>query len=69
MPPLRALGLGLAICLQLVAAIPLSDRSVAARDCKPSRVTTPLGPTPTLPLTGGMDPSESLLSIQTHLTC
>jgi len=53
MPSLRALGLGLAILAQLVAAKPLANRAVAAPDCKPSTITKPVGTTPTVPLTGG----------------
>jgi len=58
MPSLRALGLGLILLLQVATASPLAirevaDRAVAATDCKPTSVTKPTGPAPTLPLTGG----------------
>ncbi|KAE9378119.1 hypothetical protein N431DRAFT_500819 [Stipitochalara longipes BDJ] len=53
MPSLRALGLGLVLLLQVATASPLSNRAVAAADCKPTSVSKPTGPAPTLPLTGG----------------
>lgn len=57
MPSLRALGLGLGLVvlllLQVATGTPVSNRAVAATDCKPTGVTKPTTPDPTLPLTGG----------------
>jgi hypothetical protein len=66
MPSLRALGLGLAILVQLVAGKPLANRAVPAPDCEPSTISKPVGTTPTVPLTGGTYPSRPP-SIQTNL--
>jgi hypothetical protein len=64
MPSLRALGLGLILLLQVATGKPLLNRAVAAADCKPTGVTKPTAPDPTLPLTGGMFPSEFSLNIE-----
>lgn len=65
MPSLRALGLGLVVLLllQVATGTPVSNRAVEATDCKPTGVTKPTTPDPTLPLTGGMFPSEFSPSI------
>jgi hypothetical protein len=68
MPSLRALGLGLAILVQLMAAKPVVSQAVAATDYEPSSITKPVGSTPALPLTGGKLSSTSPLNIQTNVT-